>query len=253
MATAVGGLYVIQNAKWVLHAAKAAEVTVPSLQAIQLPLGFTVNEVQAVELGIPIDKTFGSGSTYDPINFDANFVKRDPTRTELVTAAINQTPIIDSRFYADNCDFVALDLINDSAGSYRAGSQSAPGGGKQEIMTQNLTVLPAGMSIMFDIHYNGDTLATVANVGPGTPATITDSAALFVTNGIVAGMTLILDYIDGEDPFYVKVESVVAGLITLEEGVGDEATIPAFSFTSLLGVIHAANPVLLDTTGAACG
>lgn len=249
MATAVGGLYVIQNAKWVLHAAKAAEVTVPSLQAIQLPLGFTVNEVQAVELGIPIDKTFGSGSTYDPINFDANFVKRDPTRTELVTAAINQTPIIDSRFYADNCDFVALDLINDPAGSYRAGSQSPPGGGKQEILTQNLTVLPAGMSIMFDLHYSGSTLATVAS----GPATITDTDSLFIEKGFVPGMVLYLDEIDGDDPYIVEIDTVAAGVITLVDDSGDEATLPAFTFTGLLGKIHASEPILLDTTGAVCG
>ncbi len=244
-----GGLYVIQNAKWVLHAAKSTEVTVPSLQAIQLPLGFTVNEIKAVELGQPIDKTFGSGASYDSINFDANFIKGDPTRTELVTAAINQTPVVDSRFYADNCDFAALDLINDPSGSYRVGSHSPPGGAKEEIMTQNITVFPAGMSIMFDLHYSGSTLATVA----GDPATITDSDSAFITKGFVPGMILYLDEIDGGDPYIVEIDTVAAGVIELLVDVGDEAALPAFSFTASVGKIHAAEPILLDTTGTVCG
>ena len=248
-----GGLYVIQNAKWVLHAAKTAEVTVPSLQAIQLPLGFTVNEIKAVELGQPIDKTFGSGASYDSINFDANFIKGDPTRTELVTAAVNQTPVTDSRFYADNCDFAALDLINDPSGSYRVGSHSSPGGAKEEIMTQNITVFPAGMSIMFDLHYSGSTLATTATGAPGTPATITDSASQFIIKGFVPGMILYLDEIDGGDPYIVEIDTVAAGVIELVEDFGGEATLPAFSLTASLGKIHAAEPILLDTTGTVCG
>lgn len=248
MAGVQGDLYVIQNAKWVLHAAKTNEVIVPSLQGIMLPLGFTVNEVTAIELQQPIDRTFGSGAAYTPITFDANFSKKDPTRNELLTAAVNQTKITDSRFFADNCDFAALDLINDPSGSYRIGTMTPPSGAKSEIMTHTISVLPAGTSLFFDCHRSGSTLATTASGAQGTPATITDSGSGFVTAGFKAGMTLILDGIDGNDPMYVQAETVVAGTITLAEDVGDENSVPAFTFTATAGQVHGAEPILLATS-----
>lgn len=253
MASETGGLFVAQTARWVLHAAKSNEVTVPSLQGIMLPEGFTVTEVESTVLGQAIDRRFGSGAIYDAINFDMYWTKGDPTRVELATAAVNATPITDSRFYVDECDFSALDLITDPSGSYRIGSITPPSGAKSELITRNITVLPAGMSAYFECHIQGSTLATTANGGAGTPATITDSGSGFVTAGFEAGMTVILDNIDGNNPLYAKIETVVAGTITLSEGVGDEGSIPAFTFTASAGRVHGANPIILtDPAAATC-
>lgn len=246
-----GGLIVVQSAKLVLHAAMATEVTVPSLQGIALPLGFTVNTVQGVELGRRIDRVVGSGAVYDEITMDANFVKGDPTRLEIEQAAVNNTAITDMRFYSTNCDFAALDLINDPTGYYQFGSCSAPSGAKSEILTRTISVLPSGSSLYFETHKTGIQLDFTANAGVGVPSRVAASGSDFVTLGFEAGMTLILSHVDGGDPMYVQAESVAAGLIIFTEDVGDEATVPTFTGIATTKV-SGAQPIEVNDFAEVC-
>lgn len=237
-----GSFQVAQDSALVLHACKSDEMLVRGLQKLVLPIGFTMSTVTVSEMGRKIDLKFPTGGEYDEATIDYNFLIGDPSQSYLQNAALNATPITDMRFEVVRCgDFAALDLISDEDGSYRIGSITSPSAAKNEVYSGSVTILPAGSSCLFDAHVRGTTLSTVAASG-GVGPQVVDSANGFIDAGFRVGDTIILDYVDGMDPIYAKLESVSAGTLQLADGVGGADTIPTFSGTAQTAV-HGAVPV----------
>lgn len=240
---AVSGSYkVASNASIRAKCGKSDEMLLRGLQATALPIGFTMSTVTVSSMGERIDQILPTGGSYEEISVNYNFVIGDPSQTYLMQAALNNTEIQDMRFYVDDnqlCgDFATVDLISDSGASYRVGTFSAPQGSKNELFTGTVSFLPAGPSTLFTAHANGTDL----EFATGTGATIASTTQDFVALGFEAEMTIILDHVDSLDPLFCKIASVTNNLITLEDGVGDEASVPTFTGIATTA-IHAGSPM----------
>lgn len=243
---ALAGSYkVASNSALRVNCGKSTEMLIRGLQSLALPIGFTMNTITVSSMGERIDQILPVGGSYEEISANYNFVIGDPSQKYLMNAALNNTEIQDMRFYIDDnqlCgDFVTVDLISDSGASYRVGTFSAPQGSKNELYTGTVSILPAGASALFTAHANGTDLEFTA-VGGG--ATIASTLQDFEDLGFEAGMTIILDHVNSLDPLHCQITSVAANLITLEEGVGDEATVPTFTGVAATS-IHAATPMVV--------
>lgn len=222
---------VVQNAAVVLHAGKSDEANIRGLTGIALPTGFEKSNITVSEMGRRIDLLVGTGGTYTPIDIPINFLLGDPTQTELRDAALNDTAITDMRFYLkQGCDFVALDLINDSGGSYGIGSVANPSAAsKNDLVSSSMTILPAGSSVEFIAH-TASGLGT--NITFASESTTTAGATAVLSAGTWAGFgfeeddVVIIDYLDGNDPLYAKIETISTVTATFYEDTGDSATIP---------------------------
>lgn len=240
---ALSGSYkVASNAAVVAHAGKSTEMVIRGLQSISLPIGFTMSTVEVSSMGERINQILPTGGTYEEISVDYNFVIGDPSQVYLEQAALNNTEIQDMRFMVDHnmlCgDFATVDLISDSGASYRVGTFSSPSGSKNDLFTGTVSFLPAGASTLFTAHASG----TGLEFATGTGATITGAALDFVDLGFEAGMTIILDHVDGLDPLHCKIESVTTTVITLVDSEGDEADVTTFTGIATTA-IHAGTPM----------
>lgn len=237
-----GSFVVAQNAKLVVNAGKATEMTLRGLQTLGIPIGASASTVTVSEMGRRVDLVLASGLTYESVSTDYNFVIGDPSQTYMMEASRNATQITDARFYIDSTHFGALDLISDTGGYLQVGSMTSPTASKNEVFSGSVEFMPAGSFILFPNHVVGTTLGFVAGVIGVSNAKITDSASGFVTEGFVAGQTVYIDHADGLDPLCCKIETVIAGEIELVEGVGD-----ADSLTTSAGIatsaIHGGDPV----------
>jgi len=238
-----GAPIVAQTSKLVVKAGKTDQMTVEGLQSLTLPLGATASTITLSQMGQRIDKIVASGLAYEEITVNSYFLAGDASQSFLQNASVNATQIQDARFYLDTCDFAALDLISDSAGYLQVGTYSAPSASKNEVYSNSVSFLPAGSFILFSNHVVGDSLSTTADAGSG--ATVSDSDSNFVNNGFEVGMTVYLDYVNSLDPLCCKIKTVTADTITLEQGVGDEASVPTFSGIATTA-IHAGTPIEVD-------
>lgn len=243
---ALAGSYkVASNAAVRAHCGKSDEMLIRGLQSITLPIGFTMSTVTVSSMGERIDQVLPVGGTFEEISVNYNFVVGDPSQTYLMQASLNNTEIQDMRFYVDDnqlCgDFAAPDLISDSGASYRVGTFSSPAGSKNDLFTGTVSFLPAGASTLFVAHANGTDLEFTVGAG----ATIASTTQDFVALGFEANMTIILDHVNSLDPLFCKIISVTTNLITLVDGVGDEASVPTFSGIATTS-IHAGQPMIVE-------
>ena len=236
---------VASNSAVVAYAGKSTEMILEGLQSIALPIGFTMSTTTVSSMGQRIDTVLPTGGTYEEISTNYNFVANDPSQSYLMNAALNNTEIQDMRFMVDYnmlCgDFAGLDLISDPDGSYRVGTFSSPSGTKNDLFTGTVSFLPAGPSTLYVAHANGVDLDFTAGAG----ATIASTTQDFVALGFETGMTIILDHVDSLDPLHCKIATVGTNLITLTDGVGDEATVPTFTGIATTA-IHAGQPMVVD-------
>jgi hypothetical protein len=243
---ALSGSYkVASNAAIRVHCGMASEMLLRGLQSTALPVGFTMSTITVSSMGERIDQVLPVGGSYEEISVNYNFVIGDPSQVYLMQASLNNVEIQDMRFYVDDnplCgDFAAVDLISDTGASYRVGTFSSPQGSKNELFTGTVSFLPAGASTLFTAHANGVDLAFVAGAG----ATITSTVQDFVALGFVAGQTIILDHVDGLDPLYCKIATVGTNSIALEDGVGDETSVPTAAGIAATA-IHAGTPMVVE-------
>ncbi len=243
-----GSYKVASNAAVRVHCGKTDEMLIRGLQSISLPIGFTMSTITVSSMGERIDQVLPVGGAFEEITVNYNFVVGDASQTYLMQASLNNTEIQDMRFYVDDnplCgDFATVDLISDDGASYRVGTFSSPQGSKNDLFTGTVSFLPAGASTLFVAHANGVDLEFITGAG----ATITSTVQDFVALGFEAGMTIILDYVDSLDPLHCQILSVGTNLITLEDGVGDETSVPTFSGIAA-SAIHAGTP--MDVSGSA--
>lgn len=244
---ALAGSYkVASNSALRVNCGKTTEMLIRGLQSLALPIGFTMNTITVSSMGERIDQILPVGGSYEEISANYNFVIGDASQKYLMNAALNNTEIQDMRFYIDDnqlCgDFVTVDLISDAGASYRIGTFSAPQGSKNELYTGTVSILPAGASALFTAHANGTDLSFTAAPGGATIASTTQN---FTTLGFKADMTIILDHVDSLDPLVCKIASVATNLITLEENIGDEASVPTFTGEATTS-IHAAEAMVVS-------
>lgn len=245
---------VAQAAALILDAAMATEVLIKGLTGLTLPLGFEMTSINVQEMGRRIDLVVPSGGTYTSIDITANFVPGDPSQQRLQTAAINSTKLTTMRFYLKvDCDFAALDLINDSGGAYLIGTYSPPTvASKNELFQNSISILPAGSSVLFVAHSApglGTNISFTADAGSGAIAEL--SAGTWAGFGFEAGDVCIIDYQDGQDPLYAQAETVSGTTLTFSVGIGD-----ADSITTAAGIattqVHGATPIEVAGTTTTC-
>lgn len=242
---ALSGSYkVASNAAVRVHCGKSDEMLIRGLQSIALPIGFTMSTVTVSSMGERIDQVLPTGGAFEEISVNYNFVVGDSSQTYLMQSSLNNTEIQDMRFYVDDntlCgDFAAPDLISDTGASYRVGTFSSPQGTKNDLFTGTVSFLPAGASTLFVAHANGTDLEFTS----GTGATIASTVQDFVALGFEAGMTIILDHVNSLDPLFCQIKTVTNNLITLEDSVGDEASVPTFTGAATTA-IHAGQPMVI--------
>jgi hypothetical protein len=248
---------VAQASALVYDAAMATEANIKGLTGLTLPIGFEMSTITVSEMGRRIDLVVPSGGSYTAIDITCNFVPGDPTQQVLQDAALNSTSITTMRFYLKaDCDFAALDLINDSGGAYLIGTYSPPSvGSKNELYQNTISILPAGSSILFIAHTaigGGANIAFLSEATTGAGATATLSAGTWAGFGFEEGDTVIIDWHTAlTDPLYVKVETISTVTMTFTEATGDSASI-----TDVTGVaatqMHGATPIEVSGTTTTC-
>jgi len=244
-----GNFVVAQASKLMIYAGKSDEVLVRGLNSMTLPVGWTSSMTIISEFGVPVDIQVSSGLTYDTVSCGGNFTLKDPTQAAFRKWALNATKVTDMRFYLDNCSFCCLDLISNPGGYMQIGTMSAPTATKSEAYSFTLDIAPAGQSTIFENHRGGTDLTFVADTGTG--ATCTDSASLFIENGFTVGQVCYADYVGGLDPLVLKISAVVAGQLTFEQAVGDEASVPDFSGIATTK-ISSGEAMAFDTSATTC-
>lgn len=236
-----GGYIACQAAKLTINTFSSTEAIVKGLQGMTLPLGFTQSTQEVSVIGTRIATKYATGASYEDMDTSAYFAPGDATQTYLSSAGRNGTQIQDMVFWLDNTDFAALDLISDPAGYVMVSNFSSPKAEKNGLFTNNVGIAVGGSHILFNKHRSGAAIDTVAG-GAGVSAQVTDADSGFLTAGFAAGDTVILANVNGLGPLYCKIKTVAAGTITLEDGIGDEATVPTFSGISTTA-IHGGVPI----------
>ena len=236
-----GGYVVVQASKIVAKAGKTDQMLVKGLQSIALPLGATASSISISTIGQRIGIKVATGLEYENITSNYYFAKGDASQQYLMKCSREGTQIQDMRFYMDATDFAALDLISDPGGYLGVGTFSSPSGQKNEVFSGSCEFVPSGSFVLFDRHRGGTTLSFTAG-GAGVSAQVTDSGSGFVTAGFKVGDTVIIDHLNGRDPLYAQIKTVVAGTMTFEDAIGNEATIPTAVGISTT-YIHGAEPI----------
>jgi len=236
-----GGYVACQAAKLTINTFKSDQATVKGLQGMTLPLGFTQTTQEVSVIGTRIATKYATGATYEDMDTTYYFAKGDPTQAYLSAAARNGSQIQDLVFWMDSTDFAALDLISDPGGYVMVGTMGSPKADKNALFSANISIVVGGSHILFDRHITGANIDTVAG-GAGVSAQVTDANSGFVTAGFTEGDTIILANVNGLDPLYCKIKTVAAGTITLEDGIGDEASVPTFSGIATTA-IHGGTPI----------
>lgn len=241
-----GGYVVAQASKITILSGKTGQLSIRGLQGMALPIGAVASTTDISVIGTRISTKVATGLSYSNISTKFYFAKGDVSQIQLMKYQREGTQVQDMRFWIDATDFAALDLINDPGGYMMIGTFSSPTANKNEVFTGDCEIVPAGSNIFFDRHISGTTLSFTAG-GEGVSAQVADSGNGFVTAGFAVGDTVIIDYLGAANPLWAKVKTVVAGTMTFEDGIGDEASI-----TTTAGVaataIHGATPVEVEQT-----
>lgn len=236
-----GGYIAAQNSKLTLNSGKSTQMSAKGLQGLTMPVGFTTQSAEASVIGTRIATKYATGASYEDISTQAYFAPGDPSQAYMSNAARSGAQIQDMWFWLDATDFAALDLITDPGGYVMVGTFGSPKATKNDLYTFDVSIMIGGSHIMFDHHITGANIDTVAG-GAGVSAQITDANSGFLTAGFAVGDTIILTNVNGLDPLYGKIKTVVAGTIELEDGIGDEASVPTFAGISTTA-IHGGVPV----------
>lgn len=252
---AIDGQYVVcQAARVTYHSGLATQATIKGLQSMALPLGATGNTTEISVIGTRISTKVATGLSYDNISTSAYFMKNDPSQLYLMDCNRNATLIQDMWFWIDGTDFVALDKVNDASGGMMVATFSSPQASKNEVFTSNVEFAVSGSHIFFTKHADASTavFSTTAG-GAGVSATITSADTTnygFVDDlGFAEGDVVIIHGLTGytSNVYYGQIKTVTNSTITLEDAIGDEATLPTVSAASTIKV-HGAVPIEVDDT-----
>lgn len=236
-----GGFIAAQNSRLTVNSGKSTALSIKGLQSLTIPLGFQTQSAEASVIGTRIATKYATSASYEDISTTAYFAPGDPSQLYMSSAARAGTQIQDMWFWLDSADFAALDLITDPGGYVMVGTFGSPKASKSDLYSFDVSIMIGGSHIFFDRHITGTNIDTVAG-GAGVSAQVTDANSGFVDAGFTVGDTIILTNVNGLDPIYAKVKTVAAGILTLEDGIGGESTIPTFSGLATTAV-HGATPI----------
>lgn len=237
----------------VINAGMTTQMAIRGLTGMPIPKGYEGSTITVTEMGRAIDLLARSSISYSAVDIPANFLPGDPSQTFLETAGKNDTPITTMRFYLkENCDFAALDLVNDPGGSYSVGSFSAPTANKGELYTNSIQILPGGSSVLFIAHttIGGGTNITFA-AEDTTGATATLSTGTWADFGFEAGDVVIADYVNSLDPFYLEVDTIVDAVMTFSKDTGGSASVPTGAGVAATR-LHGATPIEVSDADTTC-
>lgn len=252
---AIDGQYVVaQSSRITYYSGRSTQATLKGLQGMSLPLGATGQSIEISVIGTRISTKVASGMSYDNISTSAYFMKNDPGQLYLMDANRNATLIQDMWFWIDATDFVAMDLVNDPSGGIMVQTFSSPQATKNEVYTSNVEFTVSGSHIFFTKHADASTavFSTTAG-GAGASATITSADTTnygFVDDlGFAEGDIVIIHGLTGylTTVYYGQIKTVTNSTITLEDAIGDEATLPTVSAASTIK-IHGAVPFEVSDT-----
>ena len=252
---AIDGQYVVAQASRITgRSGRSDQFTIKGLQSLALPLGATASTIDISVIGTRISTKVASGLTYDTISTSAYFMKNDPSQQYLMQCSREGTLIQDMWFWIDSEDFVALDKVNDPSGGMMVGTFSSPQASKNEVFTSNVEFVVSGSHIFYTKHAVAPSavFSTTAG-GAGVSATITSADTTnygFLDDlGFVVGDTVIIHGLTGylTTVYYGKIKTVTNSTITLEDAIGDEATLPTVSAASTIQ-IHGAVPIEVNDT-----
>jgi len=254
-------LFVVgQNSALWLDKATADEIKVLGLQGMGLGLGFSQSSIDVPMMGVRIAPKVYTGATYDEMSINANYIPGDPSQAALQAAALAGTMLKNVRMYLkDGCNFSAPDqpAINDgglvsgssglNVGSYGDPSIGAP----SDIYTNTVTMAPGGPFTIFVAHTvvgNGADVSVVAQGASG--ATLTHADTDWEDLGFEAGDTVIVDWCE-TTPCYGRIDTLVTTVMTLEEDVGDAASLSTKTLPSN-GAVHGASPTEVGALSTTC-
>jgi len=246
---------VAQAAALVLDAAMSTQKIVSGLVGLTLPLGFDMSTITVSEMGRRIDLVVPSGGAYQAIDVTMNYIPGNQSQVIFQAAALNSTPLTTLRFYLkQNCDFAALDKINDPGGGYYIGTFGAPSvQSKNELFQNSLQILPAGSSVLFCAHtpVGGGAAITFTAQSGSTRATAVHDSTNWAALGFEVGDVILADYVDGLNPLYLEANELNGQTMHFTLDVGDAATVPAFSGIAATQ-LHGATAIEVEELSTAC-
>lgn len=216
MATTTGIEVIAENAALVLGYGTENQAVVQGLNKLGLPVA-SRSEIKLSQFRRDFAvKALGEGE-WSNITASGNLVKGDRKgQTALKKAMQNRTELKDDfRGYLNDTDFFTVDLANDANSALqvlKAGDSSATDKNAVFPFATEIIIRRGGIAYFY-IHMENTALAFVAG-SSGVKDTITDAASGFVTAGIEAGDTIIIEGSTGNDGQYL-VSTVAAGTLTL--------------------------------------
>ena len=209
------------NSAIILKYGGADQATIKGLNRLTLP-GLTRSKVLSEEFGVDFAVNDVGGGEHGDISYGGNMVMGDTKgQDQLKSYLINNTKFTDARIYLDtvNDHFLAADTASDENAGFQVISHVPGEVGKNGTYPFTGSWAVNGLYSYFYVHSVDVVGVDWAFVASGTPTTvggtITDSDSGFVTDGFVAGQTLIIEGSTSNDGVYL-IKTVVAGTITLE-------------------------------------
>lgn len=209
------------NAAIVLKYGTADQATIKGLNQLTLP-ALTRTKVKSEEFGVDFAVNDVGGGEHGDISYAGNMVLGDTKgQDQLKAYLIANTKFTDARVYVDTVagHFLAADTAKDTQAGFQVIAHTPGQASKSGTFPFSGSWSVNGLYAYFTVHRTDVESAKLAFVASATPttvgATITDSTSSFVTNGFVAGQTLIIEGSTSNDGVYL-IKTVAAGTITLD-------------------------------------
>jgi len=173
-----------------------------------------------------ISRQFATGGKLGNVTFSGTYTDQDTNGyDQLFTYYIANTKFTDCRVYLNYEDFLTVDIAEDSDAAFQVAELNKDAADSNGVIPHNGVLVLNGLFAIFNAHtevmsatvttpVNGETLAFVQ--GSGTNDTITDSGSAFVTDGFVAGQSLLIEGSTSNDAILASISTVAAGTLTLD-------------------------------------
>jgi len=207
------------DAALILKYGDADQSVVKGLNTLK-PYGFTRSIITVEEFRNEMSRQFAGGGTMSNIEYGGSYVTGDTLgQDQLKAYALANTKFTDCRVYLNSADFFMPDTAADSLAAFQVVDHSPGSADKNGVFPFSGALAMNGQPSTFHIHVTSATNVIVA----GTPDTITNVDAAFVTDGWAAGDTIILeDVTEAADDLAMRtVATVVAGTLTLSNAAED--------------------------------
>ena len=209
------------NSAIILKYGGADQATVKGLNRLTLP-ALTRSKILSEEFGVDFGVNDTGGGEHGDVSYGGNMVMGDTKGQDQLRSYLkNNTKFTDARIYLDTVakHFLAADTASDENAGFQVIGNVPGEVGKNGTYPFTGSWAVNGLYAYFYVHSVDTADVDWAFVVSATPTTvggtITDSTSGFVTDGFVAGQTLIIEGSTSNDGIYL-IKTVIAGTITLE-------------------------------------